>query len=52
MRNGKSDVCGPETKELIFIGPIGPEIDKDEKFKLTQQFINGFGFNINDGDNF
>lgn len=44
MRNDKSDACGPENQGS------GPEINKDEKYKLTQQFINGFGFNIYDGD--
>lgn len=48
MRNDKSDACGPENQGID--GPIAPEINKDEKYKLTQQFINGFGFNIYDGD--
>lgn len=48
MHNDKSDACGPENQGID--GPIGPEINKDEKYKLTQQFIYGFGFNIHDGD--
>lgn len=39
MRNDKSDACWPENQGID--GSIGPEINKDEKYKLPSNLSMG-----------